>query len=320
MVGVLRGGPSNEYEVSLKTGAALIGALPEDKYDVHDVFIDRGGLWNYRGRARDPLSILHRFDVVLNGMHGAFGEDGTVQRILERAGVPYSGSRPGACALAMHKVRTREALSEWGVNMPHGVVFYAASGLSGEDMARAVFEQFGPPYVIKPPSCGSSVGVFIAEAFPDLASLIEDALAEYESVLVEEYIRGKEATVGVIDHFRNQEIYALPPVEIVPVGRRFFDYAAKYEGASKEICPGSFSAEHKRKLENIAREIHGNLGLSHYSRADFIVHPSGRIYFLEVNALPGLTPESLLPKALVAVGSSLPDFAEHLVWLAQNKR
>lgn len=320
-VGVLRGGPSSEYDVSLKTGAALLKALPEERYDAHDILIDRAGMWHHFGRPMEPTRILSGLDVVVNGLHGPYGEDGTVQRLLDRSGVPYTGSRPAGAALSMHKGRARDAVRQIGVSIPRGLSFIPSNDVTTGDMAHEVFRQFGPPYVVKPVAAGSSVGVRIVRALPELGDAIADALEDSGSVLVEELIPGREATVGVVDQFREQEVYALPPIEIVPhKGRQFFDYEAKYAGASDEICPGRFSHEEKQALEDAARRIHKHLDLAHYSRSDFIIHPNGRIYFLEANSLPGLTEASLVPKSLEVVGSSLPEFTEHLINLARSKR
>lgn len=319
VVGVLRGGPSPEYEVSLKTGTALMNALSEDRYDVRDVFIDRSGAWHLHGRASEPPRVLSQVDVVVNGLHGVYGEDGQVQRVLERSGVPFTGARSSVAALTMHKGRTRDALKNLGILMPRGMAFTPRDAGNSTQLARQVFQQFGPPYVVKPIASGSSVGVVIVTTLNALPDALETALEAYGAVLVEEQIFGREATVGIVDRFREQDHYSLPAVEIIPKGHTFFDYEAKYGGVCDELCPSTFGQAEKQQLEDAARLAHQSLGLSHYSRSDFIVHPSGRVYFLEINALPGLTEQSLLPKALVAVGSSLPEFAEHLVRLALQK-
>ena len=144
------------------------------------------------------------------------------------------------------------------------------------------------------------------------------ALPQFSGFLcpLPQYIPGIEATVGVIDNYRNEETYALPPIEIRPKNKTFFDYEAKYGGATNEIVPGNFEYEDKLKLEDIAKKVHNVLGLRHYSRADFIVSPSRGIYVLEANTLPGLTEESLLPKALKAVGASMSHFFNHVLQLA----
>ena len=193
IVGILRGGPSSEYDLSLKTGAALLNALPEDKYDTRDVFIDKTCTWHMRGMPADAARILSQIDVVLNALHGGVGEDGTVQRILERAGVPYAGSRALASGASLNKVRARELMQAAGIRMPHAVSFSLSNDMTTGDMARAVFEQFGPPYVVKPASEGTSFGIIIIDSILDLPDAIGDMLDTYGAALVEEFIRGVRA-------------------------------------------------------------------------------------------------------------------------------
>ena len=184
-----------------------------------------------------------------------------------------------------------------------------------------VWKTFIQPSVVKPMALGSSVGVGIARDFQTFRALILAALEKSDAALVEEYIKGREATCGVVENFRGEEIYQLLPVEIIPpTDKEFFDYQAKYSGISREICPGNFSSAEKAVIQQAAALVHQTLGLGHYSRSDFIISPKRGIYFLEVNTLPGLTNESLLPKSLAAVGCSLSDFLEHLLTLALNRK
>ncbi len=150
---------------------------------------------------------------------------------------------------------------------------------------------------------------------------LETILSAYEGALVEEFISGREATVGIVESFRNQKTYALPVTEIVPPeDRKLFDYHAKYSGESREICPARFDMETKREIERSAALVHDTLGLSHYSRSDFIVSPRRGVYFLEVNTLPGMTDQSLLPQSLAAVGVTMPQFVDHVLGLALQGR
>jgi len=319
-VAVLRGGPSSEYEVSLKTGAAMLNNLNTDKFVSADILIDKQGVWHERGIPKKPHTILSTKDVVLNAMHGEYGEDGTVQKILDTFRVPYTGSGVSASALCMNKLLTKKALQpyveELGMKFARHAVLSPGFGL--EETISEMMNSMQKPLVVKPLVGGSSVGVSIVEDAGGLFSALEKAFEYSPKVLVEEYIHGKEATCAVVEKFRGKDIYPLLPIEIVPhKGRTFFDYEAKYEGASEEICPGNFSLEEKRNIERLAHDVHNILGLRHYSRADFIVAKDG-IYFLEVNTLPGLTEESLVPKALSAVGCAFPEFLDHLVFLASN--
>jgi len=316
-VGVLRGGPSSEYYVSLNTGASVLKHLPE-KYSPRDILISKDGLWHLDGFEKGPERILHGVDVIWNAMHGQYGEDGTVQSYLKNFGVKYTGSEVLPSAMAMNKLFAKDILAKEGIQTPAVVSIRSSDNL--EDKLIEVFERIHPPFIVKPLSLGSSIGVSMASDFAKLASFVSALFPLSECVLVEEYISGKEATCGVIDHFRGREIYSLPPVEIRPSeGSEFFDFNAKYSGGSSEICPGNFSGEEKRQIEKTAALAHKLLGLRHYSRSDFIVSPEKGIYFLEVNTLPGLTEESLLPKSLEAIGCSMPDFLDHVLTLALDR-
>src|SRR3989344_8738735 len=155
IVGVLRGGTSSEYPLSLKTGAAVMAALPEEGYETRDILIDKGGTWHLRGMPADPHRALSHVDVVLNALHGGVGEDGTVQRLLERVGVPYAGSRPLSAALSLNKIRARELFRKAGIPTPRGAAFSLENPMGTDEMSRAVFSQFGPPYIVKPPMEGA---------------------------------------------------------------------------------------------------------------------------------------------------------------------
>ncbi len=316
-VGVLRGGPSSEYDVSLKTGASMLKHLPSEKYEAKDILIDRNGVWHLRGLPTPPERAMRQFDVALLGLHGAYGEDGTVQRMLQTHRIPFTGSDSLSSAVAMNKALTKEQAKAAGLTLsPHFVLQSMPEGSS----LMETFRSMSPPLVIKPIDSGSSVGVSVVKTFPQFESALEAGFAHSRKVLVEQYVFGREATAGVVDSFRGTEVYALPPIEIIPPkGAGFFNLEVKYNGETREICPGNFSFAEKEALQRAAIAIHKQLGLRHYSRSDFIVTPRGKVYFLEVNTLPGMTAESLLPKSLAAVGCAFPDFLDHLVTLALQR-
>lgn len=317
VVGVLRGGPSREHEVSLKTGAAIIANLPAERYIARDIYIDKSGQWHDRGRAVAPERILRQLDAVLLGLHGEYGEDGQVQKLLERFGVPYAGSDSFGSYLAIHKLLAKHRAQEAGLLTP--AFRHIQNAEEAEEAAHDIIRTFRQPVVIKPTGWGSSVGVSIVGGYAPVLGAIQKLFAEGAlGVLVEDYIRGKEATVGVVEHMRNEALYSLPPIEIIPPEGDYFSYASKYSGATRELCPGNFSRVTTEELQRLARVMHRALGLRHYSRSDFIVAPKG-IYYLETNSLPGLTNESLLPKSLAAVGIAFSDFLSHLVDLALKK-
>lgn len=319
-VGVLRGGTSSEYDLSLKTGAALIAALPEERYDVRDIFIDKLGMWHVRGMPMAPARALQQVDVVLSGLHGGIGEDGTVQRTLEQMGVPYAGARHLPAAISLNKAKTRELLRERGIAMPHAVTLHRHNKLNTGEMARAVFSAFGPPYIVKPATEGSSSGIRIARTIIELPDAIGDVLDAYHTVLVEEFLQGPEATIGLLEGFRKEPLYALPPAEVVRgEGDSHVSFASRVGGLLKHLVPASFSHEQKAALADTAKKAHQVLGLSHISSVDFILSRRGPV-LLEVDALPGLYEGAAFPEMLTAVGSSVHELAEHLIGLACSHR
>ena len=315
-VGVLRGGPSREYDVSLQTGQSVLTYLPEH-YKAHDILITKDGVWHWQGIPTTPDKVAGQVDVFFNALHGEYGEDGRLQNILDQLGTPYTGSGTFASAVGMNKELAKEVFRRQGLKVPQGLRI----GRQEEgNQARKIFEKISPPWIVKPLASGSSVGLFFARAYPELVRAIKKSLEISPNILVEEYIRGREATCGVVDNFRGQRYYALPAIEIrKPGGKQVWDYTDKYSGETEEICPGNFTPEEKRSLEEMTIKAHDALGLRHYSRSDFILSPRG-IYVLETNTLPGMTAESLLPKALAAVGCKYPDFLDHVIRLALEKK
>lgn len=321
----MRGGPSAEHDVSLKTGENVLKHLLE-KYKGIDLILNKDGQLYADGNFSDIRRLHSSVDVVFNALHGYFGEDGKVQQILDSVKIPYTGSGALASALAMNKVLGREIFKKAGFKIPKAII--VKKGELVEEAAHKIFRTMNPFWVVKPASGGSSIGVTIARNFLELVHALENAFRLDSTVIVEEYIKGREATCGILENFRGQEHYALPVIEIVPPPERhFFDYECKYDGSTREICPANFDIQTKREIENIARRAHQVLGCADYSRADMIVSSrlstslgASGIYLLEVNTLPGLTSESLVPKSAKAVGCEFPQFLEHIIELALNKR
>lgn len=319
VVGVLRGGPSSEYEVSLRSGANILGALNKETYEPRDLFIDRQGVWHQFGAPVSPEKALRGVDVAINVVHGEYGEDGRLHEILDALAVPYTGSNAKASVLAFNKARTKQAVKKIGIKTPRAIVVDIDEAKGDlEALAYNIFRTFPHPAIVKPVVGGSSVGTTIVNNYHTLEWALAEAFKIAPQALIEEYIKGREATVGVIDDFRGEKFYALMPVEIVPPRERpFFDYHAKYSGDTLERVPGNFTAREKEELASAAKRAHEALGLSHYSRSDFIVARRG-IFFLETNNASGvgMSDQSLFPKALAAVGAKMSDFLEHIVTLA----
>jgi D-alanine-D-alanine ligase len=316
-VGVLRGGPSSEYEVSLKSGETVLSNLPMEKYEPIDVFISRDGIWHIQGIPKKVSDMAHLIDVAFIALHGSYGEDGRVQRDLSQFQIPFTGSNSFESAVAMNKDMTKKTISRLSSNIKMAFHKLFRREEVEKKSIYALFREIPNPSVVKPVASGSSVGVSIVKSYTDLEQALNKAFDESDTIIIEEYIPGIEATCGVIDNFRGEKLYALPPVEIIP-SAHFFDYDAKYGGGSREVCPGNFDHDTKQIIQDAAREAHKILGLKHYSRSDFMVHPTRGVFFLETNTLPGLTSESLLPKSLHAVGTDLSQFLDHVITLART--
>jgi len=316
-VAVLRGGPSSEYEVSLKTGRNVLDNL-SDKYIPIDVFISKDGNWHIDGAPVTPYKIFENADVVFNAMHGEYGEDGKVQQLMDKFGVKYTGSKALASAIGMNKVMAKEIFRKSGLKTPVFKIIQKGAELNEESLK--LFKTFPMPAIIKPNGSGSSLGVSIVGKLDEIKPALEKAFEHSDVIIAEEFIIGREASCGVIENFRDQEFYSLLPTEIKTDEKyEFYSYEAKNSGESKQICPGNFSPKETETIKNMAAEAHRLLGLRHYSRADFIVSPKRGVYILEVNTLPGLTKESIFIKELEAVGCSFPYFLDHVLTLALEK-
>lgn len=287
-VAVLRGGPSSEHELSLKTGAAVLQHLDHERYRPIDVYLDRQGMWYVRGIPMTPERALVGTDAVFNALHGQYGEDGTLQRILDRLAIPYTGSGALASATAMNKATAKVLLGQQGVRMARSLTLGVSPELD-RDITEA-FRAFPLPAAVKPDASGSSIGFTIARSFAEFAEGIRNAFKYSARVLIEEYVGGVSATVAVVDTFRGVQHYPLLPV-------------------------GTFSRNESAELQRLALIAHETLGLRHYSDSDFMVTPRG-IYYLETNTVPSLAHDAAIPQSLAAVSITIPEFIDHLITLA----
>ena len=333
---VLAGGLSPERNVSLSSGCMVCAALRERGHEA--ALIDM-----YLGTAGDPqalfsapipeeltrigrqapdlaavkasrpgndksqfgpgvLEICRAADVVFLGLHGTCGEDGRVQAAFDLMGIPYTGAGCLGSAIAMDKDLTKRLAAPLGVHTPKWeLVQYAA-----EDIP-ALAHRLDLPCVVKPSASGSSIGVSIARSREELGAALAQCLDFGGVCVVEQYIAGREIQVGIL------EDRALPSIEIIPK-TGFYDYENKYQpGAAEEICPAPIPAEWEQRLGQAALTVFRALGLSVYSRADFIVTEDGTPWFLEINTLPGMTPTSLLPQEAAAAGIGYGELCEKIV-------
>ena len=315
-VGVLRGGPSSEYDISLKTGESVIANLLKEKYEVHDVLWTKDGVWHLDGFPKPVEKILRKVDVIFNAMHGEHGEDGKVQQILERYSMRYTGSGIVPSAAGMNKIFARQIFENAGIKTPRAVFVSTDDNL--HEKTSEAYEKMSPWWMVKPVSRGSSVGASLAKSKTDIFLGIKKSLGHDKRALIEEHITGREATCGVLENFRGHKFYPLPVVEIIPPKGRFFDYENKYNGKIRLICPGRFGLDISKKIQQAAVLAHTAISSKHYSRTDFIVSLRG-IFVLEINTLPALGLESSYVRSAEAIGLSFPLLLDHLLKEALKK-
>jgi D-alanine-D-alanine ligase len=300
-VALLSGGISSEREVSLQSGDQVYEALDKDKYHIlrYDPKTDLGQLVN------DAPGI----DVALIILHGPYGEDGTVQGLLDLLHIPYQGSGVLGSALAMNKTVTKKLYEKSGLPVPPYIVYDRDDNVDVD----ACVKQLGLPLVVKPVAGGSSVGMSIVRSKADLQGALDKAIVYDSAVMAESYIAGIELTGGVLG---NKELEALPIIEIVPdQTREFFDYEAKYTpGVTQEICPARIDDELTLQVQSYAKIAHQTLYCRGYSRTDMILKDR-KIYVLETNTIPGMTATSLLPQAAQVAGISFSKLMNKLIEL-----
>jgi D-alanine--D-alanine ligase len=298
-VAVVRGGPSSEYNVSLKTGETVLKHLDRDRYIPHDVVLTRDGVWYMNGVRTTFADIAQHSDVVFNALHGEFGEDGKAQQLFRSA-------------VGMHKGLARERFEAMGLTVARGEVIPRDAEMRG--VATNLGRDMGFPLIVKPVVGGSSVATRVARNETDLV-LALDAAAQYGDVLVEEYLEGKEGTVTVVDS-GNGEHFVLSPVSIdTHPEHGIFDYESKFQCTRTHACPGDFTLLALKDLMDAAVLAHKAIGARQYSRSDFVVSPKG-IYILEVNTQPTFTEGSPLAQSLAASNLSISEFLEHVLELA----
>lgn len=304
-IALLSGGISSEREVSLKGGDQVESALDREKYNV----------LRYDPKCDIPEIIKNKdnIDFALFILHGPFGEDGTIQGLMDILDIPYQGSGVLGSSIAMNKVASKRLYTQAGLDIPGYLV------VDGEKPAvpGPVVEKLGLPLVIKPVSAGSSQGMTLARDMKAVEDGIDLAMAYDSQVILEEYIQGRELTCGVLGNRDKME--ALPVIEIIPEkGHEFFDYESKYiPGACREICPAQVDEEVTRLAMETGITAHNALFLEGYSRTDMILS-EGRVYVLETNTIPGMTKTSLFPQSAQAAGLSFSALLDRLIELGME--
>lgn len=303
-IGVLMGGPSTERTISLKSGKAVLNSLKDEGLNAVALDVKTNDLSTNIQLIKDS-----GIDIGFIALHGRFGEDGGIQQILEDLNLPYTGSGVMASRLALDKIASRYIFQIYGLAVPRYKVIHRP----GVHKKSIIDNSFEFPLVVKPATHGSSIGLSIIDKRKELKKALDLAFSFDEYILIEEYIDGREITVGILKD------RSLPVIEIKPKNR-FFDYQAKYKpGLTQYIVPAQLKKEVAQRAKRSALLAHKFLGCEGFSRVDMILKDITP-FVLEVNTIPGLTQTSLLPKAAKVIGLSFNQLCIQLVKLAYEKK
>lgn len=318
-IAVVMGGFSREYDISIKSAKVVLAHLPADKYEVHGIVISSEGWYTFENHLpvnRHDFSITADgkkmvFDAVFNAIHGSPGEDGLLQSYFELLNIPQTSCGFYQAALTFNK---RDLLS---VLKPYGIRSAPSFFVNKGDLidVNAVIAQVGLPCFVKANRSGSSFGVYKVNEVEALLPAIASALEVDDAVLIEQALVGREVSVGVIQY--KGETFVLPITEIISENE-FFDYEAKYLGKSREVTPAEIPPVEAEKVSAVARKVYEVLGMKGFSRSEFIL-VNGEPFLLEVNTVPGLTEQSLLPQQAQVAGISLPDLFDQALQQALNE-
>lgn len=291
-IGVIMGGPSSEREVSLQTGHEILAHLNRDQYEVTTIVVT------------EPEALAEQvrgMDLALLALHGAYGEDGTVQGTLETLGIPYTGSGVLASSMCMNKDITKRMLRSEGIPTPDWLIWESL-----DDYSPQAVERLGYPVVVKPNSGGSSIGIQLVSSADELHSAVHAAFQWDEAVLIERCVRGEEITCSILDG------ELLPTIGIIPVHSEWFDYTAKYSDGAAEEHVIALPADVDARVRHAALASYRVMKCEVYARVDMML-VDGHPYVLEVNTLPGMTRNSLFPKSALAAGIPFDQLLDRII-------
>ena len=299
---LLSGGVSSERQVSLNSGKQVFDALDKDKYDIR--------LYDPKTDLKQLVIDADKIDAALIILHGPFGEDGTVQGLLDLLDIPYQGAGVLGSSMALNKLVAKRLYDGARIPTPS----YLSFSLNEKIDPSKIVGALDLPLVVKPACAGSSVGMTIVKEAKNLEDAVNSGFRHDDCVIIEKYIKGIELTCGVLG---NDELQALPVIEIIPgEGHEFFDYKAKYvEGETREICPARIDETLTKKVQKLAVKAHQALFLKGYSRTDMILY-NNELTVLETNTIPGMTATSLYPQSAQVAGYSFTELLDKLIQLS----
>ncbi len=302
---LLSGGVSSEREVSLNSGNQVFDALDKNRYEISQ--------YDPKTDLKQLVKDAEKIDAALIILHGPFGEDGTVQGLLDLLDIPYQGAGVLGSAMAMNKLVAKRLYDGAAIPTPPYLAFFANEQINFE----SIINTLSLPLVVKPACAGSSVGMSLVKTAEDLEDAINLGFSHDDCILIEKYIQGIELTCGVLG---NETLEALPIIEIVPgKGHDFFDYTAKYTaGETREICPAKVNEVVTQKVQELALKAHQALFLKGYSRTDLILSDDG-LFVLETNTIPGMTGTSLYPQSARVAGYPFTKLLDRLIQLSMEE-
>lgn len=312
-IGILRGGISPEYSISLKTGANVGRALADAGFEAIDMLLDKEGVLHVKGVPADLETAQQSVDTVWNALHGEFGEDGQVQQLLDTAGISYTGSGSATSAIGFNKQDAKQKVKELGINTPISMLIMPEGEESVSAITQRIYNTMAPPWVLKPLAGGGSARAYFAFTPLELSQFVDESVGHAAPFLVEQYIQGREAAVGVINDFRTKSEYVLPVVEIKSASRGVCAHDTRCGEEEYAVHTGSFNSDEREALSALAREIHTAFDVKDYSQSEFIIDNRGKIWFIEIDTHPHMTKNSPFLVALEAVGASLQEFVRAIV-------
>ncbi len=294
-IGILRGGVGDEYASSLKKGGDLISHISEylsDKYKTVDILIDKDHVWHYNGVPITPSNLTNKIDLAWNTTHPS------LSNILDSLSIPNINPGSFTHTLSASKEMLREHMKKIDIAMPRSILlplyqrdFDGPREKYAVKKAKEVFEKFSSPWIVKSYTEDKTMGIHLAKTFPELINSIEDGVNHQKSILVEEFIAGKVASVHSVPHFRGEDLYTFP------LGNSF----------------GIFSLEEKQKLLSVAKDLHDHVGAKHYLKSDFVLDPRGKVYLLNIDSFPDLHEDSHLSQVCLLVGAKPYQIVEHIL-------
>ncbi len=315
-MGVLRGGSTPVYDISMLSGAHVLGTLTHT--EPIDIFISKDGLWHMHGKVKSPERILKHMDVVFNTLYGAYGQNGKVQDLLARHGARFTGSTAFASALANNIYLTKRMAETEGVKTPLSVYVKDSDPLDA--YVLSIVQTIPFPLLVKPALGGTSLGVYHVRTRDELYIALESLLTVHEAVLVEEYVSGREFSCVVLDDFRDTPVYSCSPVESLYSHSEEKWNQGRREGSTRFVTHPVLSDRERNEMQQAATRLHSRLGLSHYSQSDFILHPKRGVYLINVKSQPNMSEGSVLHHSLQNLGISLRHFVNHTLSLALRRK